>query len=155
MSALPFWAWFAAPAIGLAALLGAIAAARRSRQPEEPENATFLGDGIPDPAPDGALSGGLAQLPLPDLLQFLAQSRRSGRLEIVSGRRHGRIDLAEGRVRFASFRRSTDLEALFEMLDTTAGDFRFAPSDPPSDGSGGRDVVDVVMLWLDRKEAAR
>jgi len=105
-------------------------------------------------SPD-ALQGGLRHMPLPDLLQFLAQGRRTGTLEIKSGRREGLVRLVLGMVVHAEFRRVQDLDALFEMLSLDTGDFVFTPSTPPDYPVSGREVVDILMLWLARKDSTR
>lgn len=107
------------------------------------------------PTSPDALQGGLKHMPLPDLLQFLAQGQRTGTLEIKSGRREGLIRLVQGMVVHSEFRRSLDLDALFEMLSLETGDFVFTPSTPPDYGVNGREVVDILMLWLSRKDSTR
>ena len=111
----------------------------------------------PDPAPkagnSGAgLRGNLAQTPLHDLMQFLALGRKSGILELASGRRTGRIVLKEGRVYKDSYRGKDGLEALFTMLDLPQGDFEFyEQSQEDSASFSGLEVVDIIMLWMERK----
>lgn len=105
-------------------------------------------------SPEG-LQGGLKHMPLPDLLQFLAQGRRTGTLDIASGRRTGLVRLVQGMIVHAEFRRHQDLDALFGMLALETGDFAFTPTPPPTYPVSGREVVDVLMLWLSRKESAR
>ena len=94
-------------------------------------------------------------MPLPDLLQFLAQGRRTGTLEINSGRRSGSIQLVQGMVLSAEYRRTSDLDALFGMLSLETGDFVFSPTTPPDYPVSGREVVDILMLWLSRKDAGK
>ncbi len=101
------------------------------------------------------LHGGLRHMPLPDLLQFLAQGRRTGTLDIASGRRTGQIRMVEGLVVHAEFRRTTDLDALFGLLSLETGDFVFAPTTAPEYAVSGREVVDILMLWLSRKDSPR
>ena len=102
--------------------------------------------GIPD------MVGALQQLALADLLQFLAQGGHSGLLRIDSGRRTGTIRLVQGLVTSADYRREQDLPALFLMLSLEIGDFRFSFEPPPSEPVRGREVVDILMLWLASKE---
>jgi len=94
-------------------------------------------------------------MPLPDLLQFLAQGRRTGTLEINSGRREGVVHLVQGMVVRAEYRRTDDLDALFGMLSLETGDFVFTPTVAPDYPVNGREVVDILMLWLSRKDATR
>ena len=98
------------------------------------------------------MAGGLAHMALADLLQFLAQGGHSGTLEIDSGRRSGTIRLVQGLVTHAEFRREQDLDAMFELLSLKIGDFRFRFETPPDQPVRGREVVDILMLWLSRKE---
>lgn len=110
---------------------------------------------IPGSLSPDSLQGGLRHLAMPDLLQFLAQGRRTGTLEIKSGRREGLVRLVQGMVVHAEFRRVQDLDALFEMLSLDTGDFVFNPSTPPDYPVSGREVVDILMLWLARKDSTR
>jgi hypothetical protein len=105
--------------------------------------------GIPD------MAGALQQLALPDLLQFLAQGGHTGTLRLDSGRRTGSIRLVQGLVTTAEFRRDRDLPALFQMLSLEIGDFHFRFEPPPPEPVRGREVVDILMLWLAGKEDFR
>jgi len=125
---------------------------KSSRKPGE--SATMRMEIAGTLSPD-ALQGGLRHMPLPDLLQFLAQGRRTGSLEIKSGRREGLVRLVLGMVVHAEFRRVQDLDALFEMLSLDTGDFVFTPTTPPDYPVSGREVVDILMLWLARKDTTR
>lgn len=89
---------------------------------------------------------------LADLLQFLAQGGHTGSLQITSGRRSGTIRLVQGLVIHAEFRREQDLEALFELLSLQIGDFHFRFESPPTEPVRGREVVDILMLWLNAKD---
>ena len=111
----------------------------------------------PDPAlkagKGGAgLQGNLTQTPLHDLLQYLALGHKSGILELASGRRTGRIVLKDGRVYKDAFRGKDGMEALFMMLDLPEGDFEFYEQTLEDSVSySGLEVVDVIMLWMERK----
>lgn len=98
------------------------------------------------------LQGTLAQTPLHDLLQYLSLGRKSGILELVSGRRAGRVVLKEGCVCKNSYRGKEGMEAMFMMMDLPEGDFEFyeqAIEEVPSQAR--LEVVDLIMLWMDRK----
>jgi hypothetical protein len=98
------------------------------------------------------LQGNLGQTPLHDLLQYLALGRKSGILELVSGRRTGRIVLKDGRVYKDSYRGKDGLEAMFMMMDLAEGDFEFYEQTlEDSISFSGLEVVDIIMLWMDRK----
>jgi hypothetical protein len=114
-----------------------------------------LAEGEPKGNPERGglgLQGNLGQTPLHDLMQYLALGRKSGVLELASGRRTGRLVLGEGKVLKAAYRGKEGMEAAFLMLDLAEGDFEFyeqakaeTPSQPPLE------VVDVIMLWMARK----
>lgn len=125
------------------------AKALASRAPQQVLDARFLA--APQTSPEG-LQGGLKHMPLPDLLQFLAQGRRTGTLELTSGRRGGLIRLVQGMVVHAEYRRTEDLDALYGLLMMETGDFVFTPTTPPDYQVSGREVVDILMLWLSRKD---
>jgi hypothetical protein len=104
------------------------------------------------------LQGNLAQTPLHDLLQYLALGRKSGLLELVSGRRTGRMILSGGRITASSYRGKEGMDAAFLMLDLAEGDFEFFEPETPEDGSAAPDagaqtmeVVDAIMMWMARK----
>jgi hypothetical protein len=107
------------------------------------------------PPKDEVLSGGLQHMALADLLQFLAQGGHTGTLQLTSGRRSGTIRLVQGLVVHAEFRRQFDLDALFELLSLQIGDFRFQFEPQPVEPVRGREVVDILMLWLEAKEESK
>ncbi|GEM_PF-2607201 len=98
------------------------------------------------------LQGNLAQTPLHDLLQYLSLGNKSGILELASGRRTGRVVLKDGKVYKNSYRGKEGLEAIFMMMDLAEGDFEFYEQ-VLDDASARADleVVDIIMLWMDRK----
>lgn len=112
----------------------------------------------PDPAEkpekraSAGLQGNLTQTPLHDLLQYLALGHKSGILELASGRRTGRVVLKDGRVYKDSFRGKDGMEAMFMMMDLAEGDFEFYEQTLDDSVSfSGLEVVDIIMLWMDRK----
>lgn len=76
----------------------------------------------------GGLSGSLVEMGLPEVIQVLGQSRKSGRLEIVSGHQKGELFLEAGLVVHASFGKDSGENAVYAMLVLKAGDFAFDPS---------------------------
>jgi hypothetical protein len=106
----------------------------------------------PEKRGHAGLQGNLAQTPLHDLLQYLALGHKSGILELVSGRRTGRIVIKDGRVYKNSYRGKDGMEAMFMMLDLAEGDFEFYEQTLEDSVSfSGLEVVDIIMLWMDRK----
>lgn len=121
------------------------------RRLSEPDHAR------PDPAKAEqrgglGLQGNLAQTPLHDLMQFLALGRKSGVLEVASGRRTGRMVLGEGKVQKAAYRGKEGIDAAFLMLDLADGDFEFYESArAEAVMQAPLEVVDIIMLWMARK----
>jgi hypothetical protein len=107
-----------------------------------------------DPNPE-VMAGGLQHMALADLLQFLAQGGHTGTLQITSGRRTGIVKIVQGLVIHAEYRRERDLEAMYQLLSLSIGDFRFKFESPPDEPVRGHEVVDILMLWLSRKEEQR
>lgn len=105
-------------------------------------------------APSG-LQGNLTQVPVHDFLQFLAQGKRTGILEVVSGRRHGYIKMLSGQIEHAVFRGRSGLPALFGLLPLKEGDFEFmegADAKLPVHAEAGEphptfEVLDVLFRW--------
>ena len=89
-------------------------------------------DGQPaGPAPK-SMSGSIEEIPLPDLLQLLSTSRKSGVLVVRSDWGIGRIFLRKGQIYFATIDESFDVgprKALYRMLSWTQGLFELEPPD--------------------------
>lgn len=95
------------------------------------------------------MSGAIEEIPLPDLLQLLGTSKKSGVLAVRSDGDTGRIYLRQGAVYFASINDLTDVSALksaYRMLTWTQGTFDFEPPDPRSfPGEVDVSVQEVLM----------
>ena len=78
----------------------------------------------------GAIAGKIEEVPLPDLLQLFASSRKTGVL-IVTGDREGRVYLDEGRVVFASVEgeKMAPEKAFYRILWMRHGTFVLEPGD--------------------------
>ena len=86
----------------------------------------------PTAAPTAGVKGSLADMSLPDLVQILAQGRKTGKLQLqgADGRK-GEIHFLEGRVANALFLRLTGEEAFYAMLSITDGTFALDPEFKP------------------------
>ncbi len=76
-----------------------------------------------------ALTGELAEIPLPDVLRLLSSSRRSGNLEVHGAEGNGQILFHEGRVYTCSVEsaKHAPQAALEQMLRWKTGAFRLEP----------------------------
>lgn len=76
----------------------------------------------------GGVSGSIKEMSLPDVVQILANGRRSGRLQLSGGGRRGEIHFKDGLIYDAKFGASIGEEAFYEMLKLTDGTFQLDPS---------------------------
>jgi hypothetical protein len=77
-----------------------------------------------------SMAGTIDEIPLPDLLQLLSTSRKSGVLEIQTQGNVGRIYLREGQIYYASINESTTVparKAVYRMLVWESGTFELQP----------------------------
>ncbi len=77
------------------------------------------------------IRGHLEQMPLGDLLQFLAMNRKSGLLGVTTPSGTGEVLLLEGEVIGASYRRLEGEKALFRLFGERDGRFAFTAGDVP------------------------
>jgi pSer/pThr/pTyr-binding forkhead associated (FHA) protein len=78
-----------------------------------------------------SMAGSIDEIPLPDLLQLLSTSKKSGVLEIRS-EQIGRIYLRKGQIYYATIDDSYDLnprKAIYRMLVWESGSFELQPPD--------------------------
>jgi len=78
------------------------------------------------------MSGSIEEIPLPDLLQLLSTSKKSGVLSVRSDEGLGRIYLRKGQLYFATIDDNYDLsprKAMFRVLTWVAGTFELEPPD--------------------------
>lgn len=104
------------------------------------------------------VSGSLAELGLTDVVQVLAQGRKSGQLHVRSGNDQGEVHFLEGQIVNALWPNMRGEEAFYGLLGLSSGDFSFDPTFKP----GARVIngsVEALMLEgvrrLDRAGAPR
>ncbi|MFT5354419.1 MAG: response regulator RpfG family c-di-GMP phosphodiesterase [Polyangiales bacterium] len=78
------------------------------------------------------ISGSLTEMSLPDVLQIVGNSRKTGRLIITSAGRRGEIHLSEGQVWDARFSGARAQEAFYRLLILNDGGFEFDSSFAPT-----------------------
>jgi pSer/pThr/pTyr-binding forkhead associated (FHA) protein len=82
--------------------------------------------------PTKSMSGSIEEIPLPDLLQLLSTSRKSGVIVIRSELGVGKIYLRKGQIYFASIDESFNTgprKAMYRLLSWTHGFFELEPPD--------------------------
>lgn len=82
--------------------------------------------------PSRTMSGSIEEIPLPDLIQLLSTSRKSGVLVLRSDLGTGRIYFRTGQIYFASIDEGFDVtprKAMYRMLSWSTGFFELEPPD--------------------------
>jgi len=77
-----------------------------------------------------AFQGSLAELHLPDIIQLISVSGKTGVFHLTDGRQRGEIYLNEGRIVHAELEDSTGEEAVYALSIWRQGEFRFDPGGP-------------------------
>lgn len=78
--------------------------------------------------PGRGVSGSLSEMGLPDVVQILANGRKSGQLSISTDDREGRITFSEGMIWDAVYGELRGEDAFYAMLVLVDGDFTLDPS---------------------------
>jgi hypothetical protein len=74
-----------------------------------------------------AFQGSLAELHLPDIIQLISVSGKSGVFQLVDGPHRGQIYLHEGKIVHAELEDVSGEEAVYALAIWSQGDFRFDP----------------------------
>src|SRR5579871_2175193 len=98
------------------------------------------------------MTGSIDEIPLPDLLQLLGSSKKSGKLVVRSDDDVGKIYLRKGIVVFASINDLHEvppLKSVFRILTWSHGSFDLAPLDErPQPGEISAGVQELLMEGL-------
>jgi hypothetical protein len=74
-----------------------------------------------------AFQGSLAELNLPDIIQLVSVSGKTGVFQLTRGPHKGQIYLSEGQIVHAQFEEMSGEEAVYALAMWKQGDFRFEP----------------------------
>lgn len=77
------------------------------------------------------VSGSLREMSLPDVIQILANGRKSGRLQVSSAGLQGEMVFQDGSIHDATFGDLGGAEAVYGILRLVDGDFALEPDDTP------------------------
>ena len=83
------------------------------------------------------VSGSLEEMGLPDVIQILANGRKSGLLKVSSGRLQGELMFQGGSIHDARFGDLTGAEAVYGILRLTEGDFALESDTTPVEDAIG------------------
>ena len=73
------------------------------------------------------VSGSLQEMALPDLIQIIANGRKSGILKVSNGQSQGELMFQDGSIHDARFGQIAGAEAVYGVLRLTEGDFTLEP----------------------------
>ena len=77
-----------------------------------------------------AFQGSLAELHLPDIIQLISVSGKTGVFHLTDGRQRGEIYLNEGKIVHAQLEDANGEEAVYALAIWRQGEFRFDPGGP-------------------------
>lgn len=103
------------------------------------------------------VSGALREMPLPDVIQVLSRTRKTGLLRVSTGGYSGEIQLGNGAIYNAKFMRLSGQDALFSLLALTDGEFALDPSFVPTTRAiheGTEQLLLEAMRRIDESAAA-
>ncbi len=99
------------------------------------------------------LQGDLGSFPVWELMQYLANARKSGELVLLGHSGGGRVNLAGGKVVAATWEEVSGREALLAVLGLKRGSFRFVSGEPSPGAATGTtlDINETLMeaAWLE------
>ena len=98
----------------------AVSSVVTSRSPDDPE-----GGGPSDKVM--AFQGSLAELHLPDVIQLLTVSGKTGAFRLIDGTREGTIFIEDGQIVHAELENDIGEDALYWLVLWSHGEFRFEP----------------------------
>ncbi|RLE26877.1 MAG: hypothetical protein DRJ65_04585 [Acidobacteria bacterium] len=96
-----------------------------------------------------ALQGSLSELSLPDVIQLVSVSGKSGAFHLVKGEEQGKIFLKDGQIIDAFIGNLRGETAVYEMAIWSSGDFSFEPGETSAEVTVQRSNANLMM------EAAR
>jgi hypothetical protein len=96
-----------------------------------------------------AFQGSLTELHLPDIVQLMSVSGKTGVFHLTDGPLHGRIYLRDGQIVHAELEGTQGEEAVYALAIWNRGEFRFDPGPPSEVRSISKSNTNLLM------EAAR
>ena len=96
-----------------------------------------------------AFQGSLSELPLPDIIQLVSVSGKTGAFHLKRGGEEGQIFLSDGQIVHAEVGHMEGEEAVYELATWNQGDFSFDPGPPTPEKSITKSNTNLLM------EAAR
>jgi response regulator RpfG family c-di-GMP phosphodiesterase len=100
------------------------------------------------------VSGSLAEMPLPDVLQVLSRTRKTGSLRISAGGHRGEIQFGNGEIHEAKYRGLLGEDAVYELLALADGEFALDPTFVPTSRSVHASTEHLLLEGMRRMDEA-
>lgn len=101
------------------------------------------------------VSGQLSDMPLPDVVQILANGRRSGKLTVKSDGTSGELHFRDGFIFDANFGNAAAAEAVYAMLALIDGDFVLDSSFVPEENKINQSCESLLLEGMRRLDELR
>src|SRR4029078_5067304 len=102
-----------------------------------------------------AFQGSLAELHLPDIIQLISVSGKTGVFHLTDGALHGEMFLNEGKIFHAQTAQVPGEEAVYALAIWSRGDFKFEPAEATSIRSISKSNTNLLMEAAGRLEEWR
>jgi response regulator RpfG family c-di-GMP phosphodiesterase len=100
------------------------------------------------------VSGSLREMPLPDVLQVLSRTRKTGLLKVSSGGYAGEIQFGNGSIYNAIYRHLRGENAVYSLLALSDGEFALDPSFSPSSRAIQLSTEQLLLEGMRRMDEA-
>jgi response regulator RpfG family c-di-GMP phosphodiesterase len=100
------------------------------------------------------VSGSLREMPLPDVLQVLSRTRKTGLLKVSSGGYAGEIQFGNGSIYNATYRHMRGENALYSLLSLADGEFALDPSFSPTSRAIQLSTEQLLLEGMRRMDEA-
>ena len=95
------------------------------------------------------MSGSIEEIPLPDLIQLLSTSRKSGVLFVRTDHAAGRLFLRKGQIYFANLENNASVssrKAIMRMLSWAQGSFELEPPDESPQAEEMEESTEALLM---------
>jgi DNA-binding response OmpR family regulator len=100
------------------------------------------------------VSGSLREMPLPDVLQVLSRTRKTGLLKVSSGGYVGEIQFGKGAIHNAIYRHLRGEDAVYSLLALADGEFALDPSFAPTSRAIQASTEQLLLEGMRRMDEA-
>src|ERR1700737_3836287 len=102
-----------------------------------------------------SFQGSIQELPVPDIIQLVSVSGKTGMFTLVRGVERGYIYLKNGQMIHAKLGELTGEEAIYALAIWSSGDFQFTPAEEPDTVSIEKSNTSMLMEAARRLEEGK